>query len=402
MSDSFKIRDLLENKPRLFYPECLNMGHEKALKEFVSIYSVLSNLKYIELRVSHKDEPNENEYALTYDGLRKINELQNKTNYSKKIFIAMSFDKSVEYIEFAFKEAILNAGFQPMIIKDKEHNNYIMPEIFYEIENSSAVVMDLTSQNYGAYYEAGYALGLNKKVIACCKEDVFKDPTKKPHFDILHIDLDLVTAQQVFNAHLRQTGRTDLAVTDLFGFGQHQQADLGFLTITDQTLLLGFHILAVLEKQGIGLGMAQQFPEIPLILYGIKFQAADTLGIPAAETDITKQQIIAHQRRERGRSHRLFLGIDIDQQTATGIHTLGLKRVLIKQQQQHTHQNQQGKGEKKIQQSIEHPKRSRQFIDKDKTDQSCRCQCGKQAGEHDAQGFRQRRVADNAFISAEQ
>lgn len=184
MSDSFKIRDLLENKPRLFYPECLNMGHEKALKEFVSIYSVLSNLKYIELRVAHKDEPNENEYALTYDGLRKINELQSKTNNSKKIFIAMSFDKSVEYIEFAFKEAILNAGFQPMIIKDKEHNNYIMPEIFYEIENSSAVVMDLTSQNYGAYYEAGYALGLNKQVIACCKEDVFKDPATKPHFDI--------------------------------------------------------------------------------------------------------------------------------------------------------------------------------------------------------------------------
>ena len=259
---------------------------------------------------------------------------------------------------------------------------HIEEQQFLQAEGTE-LAADLAADGSGS---SGYEHGLALKLV----------------FDILHIDLDLVTAQQVFNAHLRQTGRTDLAVADLFGLGQQQQADLGFLTITDQPLLLGFHILTVLEQQGIGLGMAQQFPEIPLILYGIKFQAADTLGIPAAETDITEQQIIAHQRRERGRSHRLFLGIDIDQQTTAGIHTLGLKRVLIKQQQQHTHQNQQGKGEKKIQQSIEHPKRSGQFIDKNKTDQTGRCQSGKQAGEHDAQGFRQRRVTDNAFIGAEQ
>lgn len=183
MSDSFKIQELYKNKPRLLYPECLNLEYNKAIQEFVSIYSILKKLNYVELRVGGKDV-NENEHALTYEGLRKVNELQHKINHSKKIFIAMSFNKNVEYIEHAFKEAIINAGFQPMIIKDKEHNNYIMPEIFYEIENSSAVVMDLTLQNFGAYYEAGYALGLNKQVIACCKEDVFTDPTKKPHFDI--------------------------------------------------------------------------------------------------------------------------------------------------------------------------------------------------------------------------
>lgn len=183
IADTFKIKDLYTNKPRLFYPECLNMNEEKLMKEFASIYSILSKLNYIELRISNKDI-NQNEYALTYEGLTKVDELkQSKTN-SKKIFIAMSFDDKVEYIEKAFKEAISDAGFLPIIIKDKEHNNYIMPEIFYEIENSSAVVMDLTLPNCGAYYEAGYALGLKKQVIACCKEEVFKDPSKKPHFDI--------------------------------------------------------------------------------------------------------------------------------------------------------------------------------------------------------------------------
>lgn len=58
-----------------------------------------------------------------------------------------------------------------------------MPEIFYEIENSVAIVMDLTLLNFGAYYEAGNALGLKKQVIACCKDDVFNS-VNRPHFDI--------------------------------------------------------------------------------------------------------------------------------------------------------------------------------------------------------------------------
>lgn len=183
LSDSFKITDWYQNKPRLFYPECLFMGYNKAITEFVSLYSVLSKLQYLELRSIDNDNPNEKEYALTYQAMSKINGLQNQNIQSKKIFIAMAFKDEVAYIEKIFKESILDAGYSPMIIKDKEHNNYIMPEIFYEIENSVAVIIDLTSPNFGAYYEAGYALGLKKQVIACCREDVFKSENK-PHFDI--------------------------------------------------------------------------------------------------------------------------------------------------------------------------------------------------------------------------
>lgn len=71
-----------------------------------------------------------------------------------------------------------------MIIKDKEHNNYIMPEIFHEIDKSVGVVVDITEPNYGAYYEAGYALGKQKEVIVCCSKEVFDDPERKPHFDL--------------------------------------------------------------------------------------------------------------------------------------------------------------------------------------------------------------------------
>ena len=59
-----------------------------------------------------------------------------------------------------------------------------MPEIFYEIKQSKFVVVDITKQNYGAYYEAGYAQALGKEVIVCCKKSVFDNPKTKPHFDI--------------------------------------------------------------------------------------------------------------------------------------------------------------------------------------------------------------------------
>lgn len=184
MSDSFTIMSLRDNNPRLFYPESLNAGYEKSVNEFVSIYSILSNQKFIELRSQVSGQPETKEYALTYTGLKRIDELKYENKTSNKIFIAMSFDPSVAYIEKAFKEGIIKAGFVPVIIKDKEHNNYIMPEIFYEIDNSAGVVVDITKQNNGAYFEAGFALGKNKEVIVCCNRDVFENPETKPHFDI--------------------------------------------------------------------------------------------------------------------------------------------------------------------------------------------------------------------------
>jgi nucleoside 2-deoxyribosyltransferase len=41
------------------------------------------------------------------------------------------------------------------------------------------MVVDLTLNNHGAYFEAGYAIGLNIPVIWCCR-----DNDKDLHFDI--------------------------------------------------------------------------------------------------------------------------------------------------------------------------------------------------------------------------
>lgn len=177
---NFNIHDMVYSYPRLFYFDDLLTNN---VYEHNTFTKILASLKYIE-QTSDVYQGEFTLYTLTPEAWKRIEYLKENIQTSKNIFIAMSFDKSVEYIENAFKEAIKATGYTPIIIKDKEHNNYIMPEIFYAIEHAAGVVVDVTKENLGVYYEAGYALGKKKEVIVCCKEEIFKDPEKKPHFDI--------------------------------------------------------------------------------------------------------------------------------------------------------------------------------------------------------------------------
>ena len=104
-------------------------------------------------------------------------------------FIVMSF-KFKKYPELCnirdtFKEAIRDTGFIPIIISDVRSNNYITLEIMNAINNCTFLVLDTTHENYGAYYEAGFAKGLKKEVIICCRKERFNK--RKDHFDVNQI-----------------------------------------------------------------------------------------------------------------------------------------------------------------------------------------------------------------------
>ena len=90
------------------------------------------------------------------------------------------FDPSMESAEEKIIKAIQDSGYLASIIKMKEHNNQIVPEILFEIDRSEFVVADLTGGRGGVYYEAGYAAGRDKPVIMCCRDDEFD----KIHFDL--------------------------------------------------------------------------------------------------------------------------------------------------------------------------------------------------------------------------
>ena len=127
-------------------------------------------------------------YRISAEGWKRIEKLTRGEFSMQQGFIAMSFSPEAQSIGDAFQKAIAESGYTPMRIDFKEHNNQIVPEILYEIDKSKFLVMDATYRNLGAYYEAGYALGKGKEVIACCRKEEF-DNGEKPHFDILQKSL---------------------------------------------------------------------------------------------------------------------------------------------------------------------------------------------------------------------
>ncbi|WP_353706423.1 hypothetical protein QEP67_21455 [Bacillus cereus group sp. MS39] len=95
-------------------------------------------------------------------------------NYGNRVFVAMSFNDELKGLRKQLCKVIETNGFKPIIIDSKEHNNQIVPEIFYEIERAEFVIADLT------HHKAGYAKGIGKQVIFTCKKDEFE----KRHFDV--------------------------------------------------------------------------------------------------------------------------------------------------------------------------------------------------------------------------
>lgn len=158
---------------RLCFPIC-SKGFEPD-----GLLSALEQLEYIKKAGGA--------YIITATGWKQIEELRKKHVTKKQAFVAMEFGGHTVQIREGFREAIVASGYAMCAIDEKEHNNQIVPEIFYEIERSKFVVVDVTYPNYGAYYEAGYAYGLGKEVIVCCSKEAFdnKDGTHiRPHFDI--------------------------------------------------------------------------------------------------------------------------------------------------------------------------------------------------------------------------
>ena len=127
---------------------------------------------------------NEGVYTISAAGWQRIDKITKQKDEIKQGFVAMSFKEETNAIREAFKIAISASGYTPRLIDEKEHNNQIVPEIFYEIERSKFVVVDVTYPNYGAYYEAGYAQALGKQVIMCCRKAEFDAPNTRPHFDV--------------------------------------------------------------------------------------------------------------------------------------------------------------------------------------------------------------------------
>lgn len=105
----------------------------------------------------------------------------------KSGFIAMQFNDPIldPFIRDVVKPAIKSAiGYDLVDMRGISRAGVIDNIMRAQIRDSAFVIVDLTHDNYGAYWEAGYAEGLGKDVIYICKKEKFDEA--KTHFDTNH------------------------------------------------------------------------------------------------------------------------------------------------------------------------------------------------------------------------
>lgn len=157
----------------------------KNQEEFDFYFQSLLNVKLINSRkVAGFGMKSILDYTITMEGLKYIMDLEKEGPLSKNCFIAMSFDESLNDLREAIKQAIIETGFQPLIV-DEQHqksDETINDAIINQIRKSRFCIADFTQHKRGVYFEAGYSIGKGLKVIYCCTKKDFKDA----HFDINH------------------------------------------------------------------------------------------------------------------------------------------------------------------------------------------------------------------------
>jgi hypothetical protein len=130
--------------------------------------------------------PGQASVTLSMEGWDYFEELKRGAKDSRKAFMAMKFgDQTLDRIvEDYFKPAVEQTGFQLLRLDDLPRAGLIDDRLRIEIRTSRFLIADLTHENAGAYWEAGFAEGLGKPVIYTCEKTKFdKDKT---HFDTNH------------------------------------------------------------------------------------------------------------------------------------------------------------------------------------------------------------------------
>ena len=117
---------------------------------------------------------------ITSAGWSYLQSIEMPGNESTNAFVAMWFDAATDRLwTQAIRPSVYDAGYKPVRVDAIEHSNKIDDEIIAQIRACKFVVADFTNQRQGVYFEAGFAIGLGKRVIWCVKDADLKDV----HFD---------------------------------------------------------------------------------------------------------------------------------------------------------------------------------------------------------------------------
>lgn len=132
------------------------------------------------------DVPGRAHVTLSFEGWDHWEQLRRGGATYRKGFIAMKFGDPLldKLLADILKPCTKQAGFELYALNDTPRAGLIDDRLRVEIQSSDFLIADLTHDNPGAYWEAGYAEGLGKPVIYICEKEKFE--SDKTHFDTNH------------------------------------------------------------------------------------------------------------------------------------------------------------------------------------------------------------------------
>lgn len=153
-------------------------------------------------------------------GWVRFGELSRRTVISHTAFMAMKFgDATLDTVlKECFQPAASRAGFKLRALNEQPSAGLIDNQIRAAIRTSRFIIADLSHDNNGAYFEAGFAEGLGLPVIYTCEATKFD--AKKTHFDTNHMHTvkwstdTLEEARRVLTATIRNTLPLDAKLAD--------------------------------------------------------------------------------------------------------------------------------------------------------------------------------------------
>jgi hypothetical protein len=125
--------------------------------------------------------------TLTFEGWERYEDLRLGSPSGRKAFMAMQFGTQPldTLVDKYFRPAVAETGFTLQRLDDIPKAGLIDDRLRVEIQSARFLIVDLTHDNSGAYWESGYAEGLGKPVIYTCEKEKFGK--KKTHFDTNHL-----------------------------------------------------------------------------------------------------------------------------------------------------------------------------------------------------------------------
>lgn len=136
-------------------------------------------------------------YGLTLDGWERYEAERHGRVAGRYGFIAMKFGDAVldAFVEATVKPAVRDGiSYDLVDLRDVSRAGVIDNILREQIRDAAFVLVDLTHDNSGAYWEAGYAEGLGKPVVYLCERAKFDKA--KTHFDTNHCTTVLWSADK--------------------------------------------------------------------------------------------------------------------------------------------------------------------------------------------------------------